>query len=72
MLRALFYKMCSISFQVVREQCWLNEILLGCQWTTEGITNSEDLPADETDATEDELQAVLTGEWCRQDVKQHV
>ncbi|KAJ7039222.1 hypothetical protein C8F04DRAFT_1087546 [Mycena alexandri] len=47
--------------EVVREQCWLNEILLGCQWTTEGITNSEDLPADETDATEDELQAVLTG-----------
>ncbi|KAJ7188498.1 hypothetical protein C8R46DRAFT_1157516 [Mycena filopes] len=48
--------------EVVREQCWLNEILLGCQWTTEGITmQGEDLPADETDATEDELQAVLTG-----------
>ncbi|KAK7057414.1 hypothetical protein R3P38DRAFT_3252526 [Favolaschia claudopus] len=48
--------------EVVREQCWLNEILLSCHWTTEGITKDADLVAvDETDATEDELQAVLTG-----------
>ncbi|KAJ6497863.1 hypothetical protein C8R45DRAFT_984493, partial [Mycena sanguinolenta] len=48
--------------EVVREQAWLNEILLSCQWTTEGITSDgNDTPADESDATEDELQAVLTG-----------
>ncbi|KAJ7668419.1 hypothetical protein DFH06DRAFT_1181631 [Mycena polygramma] len=48
--------------EVVRDQCWLNEILLGCQWTTEGITmGADDVPMDETDATEDELNAVLTG-----------
>jgi hypothetical protein len=48
--------------KVVREQCWLNEILLSCQWTTEGITkDADDVPVDETDGTEDELQAVLTG-----------
>ncbi|KAF7362076.1 hypothetical protein MVEN_00553200 [Mycena venus] len=48
--------------EVVREQCWLNEILLGCHWTTEGITkDADDVPVDETGATEDELQAVLTG-----------
>ncbi|KAJ7502805.1 hypothetical protein B0H11DRAFT_1986434 [Mycena galericulata] len=48
--------------EVVREQCWLNEILLGCHWTTEGITmDADDLPLDESDATEDELQAVLSG-----------
>ncbi|KAJ6558539.1 hypothetical protein DFH09DRAFT_1037086 [Mycena vulgaris] len=47
--------------EVVREQCWLNEILLGCHWTTEGITvGADDLPVDESDATEDELQAVLS------------
>jgi len=48
--------------EVVREQCWLNEILLGCHWTTEGIAiDAEEMPVDETDATEDELQAVLSG-----------
>ncbi|KAJ7647522.1 hypothetical protein FB45DRAFT_893657 [Roridomyces roridus] len=48
--------------EVVREQCWLNEILLGCHWTTEGITmDADDLPVDESDATEEELQAVLSG-----------
>ncbi|KAJ7124939.1 hypothetical protein C8R44DRAFT_668822 [Mycena epipterygia] len=48
--------------EVVREQCWLNEILLGCHWTTEGITmDADDLPMDESDATENELQAVLSG-----------
>ncbi|KAJ7755727.1 hypothetical protein DFH07DRAFT_743050 [Mycena maculata] len=47
--------------EVVREQCWLNEILLGCHWTTEGITmDADDLPVDESDATEEELQAVLS------------
>ncbi|KAF7375971.1 hypothetical protein MSAN_00011700 [Mycena sanguinolenta] len=48
--------------EVVREQAWLNEILLSCQWTTEGITSDgNDVPVDESDATEDELHAVLTG-----------
>ncbi|KAJ7128904.1 hypothetical protein C8R43DRAFT_683610 [Mycena crocata] len=48
--------------EVVREQCWLNEILLGCHWTTEGITmDADELPVDNSDATEDELQAVLSG-----------
>lgn len=50
--------------EIVKEQCWLNEILLGCQWVPEG-TNS--VPASAADgpgneeATEDELQAVLGG-----------
>lgn len=48
--------------EVVREQCWLNEILLGCHWTTEGITlEADNLPVDDTEATEDELNAVLSG-----------
>ncbi|KAJ7209620.1 hypothetical protein GGX14DRAFT_452261 [Mycena pura] len=48
--------------EVVREQCWLNEILLGCHWTTEGLaTDVNDLPADDSDATEDELHAILNG-----------
>ncbi|GLB37276.1 hypothetical protein LshimejAT787_0403270 [Lyophyllum shimeji] len=47
--------------EVVREQCWLNEILSGCQWTPEGLkTGREELPQ-EAPATEEELQAVLNG-----------
>nr|GAT57759.1 predicted protein [Mycena chlorophos] len=48
--------------EVVREQCWLNEVLLGCPWKTEGIADkADDLPDEESDPTEDELLAVLSG-----------
>ena len=48
--------------KVVREQCWLNEILLGAHWTPEGLkSEEEDVPADDTTATAEELQAVLSG-----------
>ncbi|KAJ6603126.1 hypothetical protein B0H10DRAFT_648335 [Mycena sp. CBHHK59/15] len=48
--------------EVVREQCWLNEILLSCHWTTEGIlAEADELPTAESEATEGELQAVLSG-----------
>ncbi|KAF5386175.1 hypothetical protein D9615_002383 [Tricholomella constricta] len=47
--------------EVVREQCWLNEILSGCQWTAEGLKNSKDELPQENPATEEELQAVLNG-----------
>jgi hypothetical protein len=51
------------STKVVREQCWLNEIISGCQWTTEGLkAEASELPA-EIEATEDELQAVLGGSY---------
>ncbi|KAF9467288.1 hypothetical protein BDZ94DRAFT_1305379 [Collybia nuda] len=47
--------------EVVREQCWLNGILSGCDWTPEGLKlDASELPP-ETEATEDELQAVLSG-----------
>jgi hypothetical protein len=44
----------------VREQCWLNEILLSCHWVAEGLKSEEDL-VDDSIVTEDELQAVLSG-----------
>ncbi|KAF8070318.1 hypothetical protein FPV67DRAFT_1755245, partial [Lyophyllum atratum] len=47
--------------EVVREQCWLNEILSGCQWRAEGSESSGDELPKESPATEEELQAVLTG-----------
>ncbi|KAF9528552.1 hypothetical protein CPB83DRAFT_315918 [Crepidotus variabilis] len=48
--------------EIVREQCWLNETLLSCHWAPEGLTSAEDdSPADDADATEAELQAVLAG-----------
>lgn len=50
--------------QVVREQCWLNEVLLGCHWTPEGLNSEEDIVDDSTVATEEELEAVLAGTSC--------
>ncbi|GJE95512.1 hypothetical protein PsYK624_116970 [Phanerochaete sordida] len=49
--------------EIVKEQCWLNEILLGAQWVPEGINPepSASSEADKAEATEDELQAVLGG-----------
>ncbi|KII92157.1 hypothetical protein PLICRDRAFT_172290 [Plicaturopsis crispa FD-325 SS-3] len=54
--------------EIVREQCWLNEVLTGCPWTAEGLHNvprsadpdpeSEDGDAEPTD---EDLQAVLSG-----------
>ncbi|KAF8230172.1 hypothetical protein L208DRAFT_1283223 [Tricholoma matsutake] len=46
--------------EVVREQCWLNELLVGCQWTAESLKTVAFHPQ-ETEATEEELQAVLSG-----------
>ncbi len=51
---------------MVREQCWLNETIKGCDWIPEDPDSA--LPADPKDAmeisedvTEAELQAVLGG-----------
>ncbi|KAG6920101.1 hypothetical protein DXG01_010169 [Tephrocybe rancida] len=49
--------------EVVREQCWLNEILSGCHWTAEDLRTNVDELSKETEATEDELQAVLNGSY---------
>lgn len=50
--------------QIVREQCWLNEILTSCQWVPEGL-NLNPAPApdapEDTMATDEDLQAVLKG-----------
>ncbi|KAF9038340.1 hypothetical protein BDZ89DRAFT_412713 [Hymenopellis radicata] len=47
--------------EIVREQCWLNEVLLGCDWTPEGLKSTNDVPPDDTEATEADLEAVLSG-----------
>lgn len=47
--------------QVVREQCWLNELLKGCRWTPDDLTAVPDSDASDNVATDDELQAVLSG-----------
>ncbi|KAF9559871.1 hypothetical protein CPC08DRAFT_708496 [Agrocybe pediades] len=51
--------------EVVREQSWLNGILMGCHWTTEGLkSEEEDIPDDTgATATEEELQAILDGTY---------
>jgi hypothetical protein len=49
--------------QIVREQCWLNEILSGCRWEPEGFSqsNSQVVVDDMGQASEGELQAILNG-----------
>ncbi|KAF8629178.1 hypothetical protein AX17_005763 [Amanita inopinata Kibby_2008] len=46
--------------EIVRDQCWVNEVLCGHEWTT---ASGEDVEDDsvETDATEQELNAILSG-----------
>ena len=48
----------SLHRQVVRDQCWLNEILLGCQWS---IATLEEIEPAEGEATDEELEAALSG-----------
>ena len=48
----------SLYRQVVRDQCWLNEILLGCQWSIATLEETEPV---EGEATEEELEAALSG-----------
>ncbi|KAJ8507102.1 hypothetical protein ONZ45_g10486 [Pleurotus djamor] len=48
--------------EIVKEQCWLNEIILGCQWVPEGLNAGIDIEKEEeSEVTEDDLQAVLAG-----------
>ncbi|KAI0342145.1 hypothetical protein BDW22DRAFT_1407766 [Trametopsis cervina] len=48
--------------EIVREQCWLNEALLTCQWLPEALSLPSEIPElTDIGATEDELQAVLGG-----------
>jgi hypothetical protein len=50
-----------VCLQIVKEQCWLNEILNSCQWIAEGLTTAKQETIQEDDVTEAELQAVLDG-----------
>ena len=55
----------SLSNQIVKRQCWLNEILCGHTWTPESSDSSSSkepaAPSDEDQASEADLQAVLAG-----------
>ncbi|KAF9445919.1 hypothetical protein P691DRAFT_777244 [Macrolepiota fuliginosa MF-IS2] len=47
--------------EIVREQSWLNETLLACQWVPEGSEVDETLGMEDLEVMEEELQAVLSG-----------
>ncbi|KAK7692557.1 hypothetical protein QCA50_004187 [Cerrena zonata] len=47
--------------EIVKEQCWINEILRGCQWTPEADEFDGFDDADSVDATAEDLEAVLRG-----------
>lgn len=44
----------------MKEQCWLNEVLTEQQWVAEGLVSGEEDMSD-TEATEEDLQALLKG-----------
>ncbi|KAI0930632.1 hypothetical protein AcV5_007296 [Taiwanofungus camphoratus] len=46
--------------EIVKEQCWLNEVLTKQQWVAEGLVSGEEDMSD-TEATEEDLQALLKG-----------
>lgn len=50
----------------MREQSWLNETLLACQWVPEGMKHDETLGMEDLEVTDDELQAVLAGDYRSQ------
>ncbi|EED83025.1 predicted protein [Postia placenta Mad-698-R] len=49
--------------EIVKEQCWLNEIISAYTWTPEGLNIGEGLgeDIDDPEATQDDLQAILKG-----------
>ncbi len=47
--------------EVVRDQCWLNEMLNGISWLPEAIAGAPVTEGPDTGATEEELRALLTG-----------
>ncbi|CCL99840.1 uncharacterized protein FIBRA_01864 [Fibroporia radiculosa] len=47
--------------EVVREQCWLNEVLCGHQWVPEGLGADERDEEPDAEVTTEDLQAVLNG-----------
>ncbi|KAF9814586.1 hypothetical protein IEO21_05044 [Rhodonia placenta] len=49
--------------EIVKEQCWLNEIISAYTWTPEGLNIGEGLgeDIDDSEATQDDLQAILKG-----------
>lgn len=50
------------SVQVVREQCWLNELLLSCQWTTDVVEpGTRKTPPEKSEVTDADLDALLSG-----------
>lgn len=48
--------------QIVREQSWLNETLLACQWIPETMKDPDAFEMEDLDVADDELRAVLSGD----------
>ncbi|KAF9059782.1 hypothetical protein BDP27DRAFT_1340716 [Rhodocollybia butyracea] len=47
--------------EVVREQCWINEILSGCKWSPEGLNLPHELEEEQKNVVEADLDAILSG-----------
>ncbi|KAH9055442.1 hypothetical protein EDB87DRAFT_1640875 [Lactarius vividus] len=49
--------------EIVREQCWLNEVLNGIAWMPELVVGPPVCDGPEAEATEEELRALLSGTY---------
>ncbi|CAL1706810.1 unnamed protein product [Somion occarium] len=47
--------------EIVKEQCWLNEILRGYHWAAEGFNIDQPDESEDVEATEEDLEAVFKG-----------
>ncbi|KAL6308090.1 hypothetical protein BKA93DRAFT_871257 [Sparassis latifolia] len=47
--------------EIIKEQCWLNEIVDGYPWVPEGLAAQDDTDMTDIEATENELDALLGG-----------
>src|SRR5712672_1016607 len=48
--------------EIMRDQCWLNETLKGISWMPEAIVGPPVTEVHDTEATEEELRALLSGQ----------
>ncbi|KAH9983615.1 hypothetical protein BJV74DRAFT_612947 [Russula compacta] len=58
--------------EIVRDQCWLNETLNGISWIPEAIAGPPIMENSDTEATEEELRALLSGTYIPRSIPVNV
>jgi len=58
--------------EIVRDQCWLNETLKGISWMPEAVVGPPITEVHDTEATEEELRALLSGTYTPRSIPVNV